>query len=113
MSTLALPQARIPLGYAMVSGQRVPVEIDAQWMRAFLGLLDRTGGTTGTGGTVSNVDEVMGLLLSLPQDLAAQEAIRAVDELRNELASTRTDAQTLRSKVDELESQIASMRAYA
>ena len=113
MSTVALPQARIPLGYAMVSGQRVPVEIDAQWMRALLGLVDRSGGTTGSGGTTSNVDEVMGLLMSLPQDLAAQEAMRAVDELRNELASARNDVQVFRAKVEELESQIASMRAYA
>jgi hypothetical protein len=28
-ATASLPQARIPLGWAMVNGQRVPVEIDA------------------------------------------------------------------------------------
>jgi hypothetical protein len=47
MSTLALPQARIPLGYAMVGGQRVPVEIDIEWMRALTVLVQRAGGTSG------------------------------------------------------------------
>ena len=47
MTPLAIPQARIPIGWAMFAGQRVPVEIDMEWMRAFVGLLDRGGGVIG------------------------------------------------------------------
>lgn len=47
MSTLVLPQARIPLGYASVGGQRVPVEIDMEWMRALTVLVQRAGGLSG------------------------------------------------------------------
>lgn len=45
MKALALPQARIPLGWARVDGKRVPVEIDIEWMRSLTGFLDRVGGT--------------------------------------------------------------------
>lgn len=47
MKTLTLPQARIPLGHVMVQGQRLPVEIDMEWMRALLTLVNRTGGVLG------------------------------------------------------------------
>lgn len=56
MSTLALPQARIPFGYATVGGQRVPVEIDIEWMRALTVLVQRAGGTSG----LSTTDVDMG-----------------------------------------------------
>jgi hypothetical protein len=44
MSVLNLPQARIPMGWAMVQGQRVPVEVDIEWMRYFATLTERAGG---------------------------------------------------------------------
>jgi hypothetical protein len=44
MSTLTLPQARIAIGSVMVQGQRLPVEIDMEWMRYFTVLSDRAGG---------------------------------------------------------------------
>lgn len=54
MSTLSLPQARIPVGWAMVAGQRVPVEIDIEWMRALTVINDRVGGASGP--SISDVD---------------------------------------------------------
>jgi len=54
MSTLSLPQARIPVGWVMVAGQRVPVEIDIEWMRALTVIKDRVGGVTGP--SISDVD---------------------------------------------------------
>lgn len=45
MSILTLPQARIPLGWATVQGQRVPVEIDMEWMLYLTTLTERAGGT--------------------------------------------------------------------
>lgn len=47
MSSLTLPQARIPLGWVQIQGKRTPVEIDMEWMRSLLELVKRTGGVTG------------------------------------------------------------------
>ena len=44
MSSLLLPQGRIPIGTAMVGGQRVSVEVDMEWMRFFTVLTERAGG---------------------------------------------------------------------
>jgi len=99
MSTVTLPQARIPLGWTTVNGQRTPVLIDIEWMRALLGILARTGGASGA----SSFEEYLPALLdSVASDPAAQEALRAVDELRNELASARNDQQTLRALLEDV-----------
>ena len=55
-SPLALPQARIPLGWAVVNGDRTPVLIDIEWMRALLGLLNRTGGVSGPGDLAAAIE---------------------------------------------------------
>lgn len=47
MSTLTKPQARITLGWAKVSGQRIPVEIDIEWDLFLSRLTERAGGTSG------------------------------------------------------------------
>jgi len=44
MSSLLLPQGRIPIGFAMINGQRVPVDVDQEWMRYFTTLTERAGG---------------------------------------------------------------------
>jgi len=98
MSSVSFPQARIPIGYAMVNGQRVPVEVDQEWMRSFSALLDRSGGVSGS----TAFAEYLPIFFDVqPTDPALQEALRAVDELRNELASTRADLQALRSMLDD------------
>jgi len=111
MSTLALPQARIPLGYAMVGGQRVPVEIDIEWMRALTVLVQRTGGTSGNTSAGSALDDLLPLLMT-PQasDPVAQEAIRAIDELRNELSSAKTEVQSLRGQIEDALAHLAEVR---
>lgn len=48
MATVSLPKGNIPFGWATVAGQRVPVTIDTEWMRALSDMLNRIGGTTGT-----------------------------------------------------------------
>ena len=57
MITLSLPQARIPIGWAMVAGNRVAVEIDMEWMRAFTVIKDRVGGVSGP--SVTDVDGML------------------------------------------------------
>ena len=50
MTTLTPPRANIPIGWAMVGGQRVAVAIEPEWLRYLAGsLFDRGGGTTGSG----------------------------------------------------------------
>ncbi len=44
MNILNLPQARIPIGSVMIQGQRVPVDVDVEWMRYFITLTERAGG---------------------------------------------------------------------
>ncbi len=63
MSTLNLPQARIPMGWAMVNGQRVPVEVDLEWMRYFSTLTERAGGVvapTNLYQTINNLSQSSG-----------------------------------------------------
>lgn len=63
MSILTLPQARIPMGYAVVNGQRVPVEIDMEWMRYFATLTERAGGVvapTNLYQTINNLPQSSG-----------------------------------------------------
>lgn len=97
--TIALPQARIALGWVVVQGKRLPVEIDMEWMLAFARLVDRTGGTSGD----TNFSEYINQFFDAPPvDAGTREALRAVDELRNELASSRADVQVLRGLIDEL-----------
>lgn len=50
-SVLTLPQGRIPIGFAMVNGQRVEVTIDQEWMRYFVTLTARAGGVVGVSTT--------------------------------------------------------------
>lgn len=75
MTKLALPQARIPIAWAVVNGVRVPCEVDIEWMRLFFGMYDRAGGANG----VSTTD----LAISQFDDSGIPEAIAAINELES------------------------------
>lgn len=47
MTTVSLPKGNVALGWADVGGQRIPVTIDMEWMRALSDLVKRAGGTVG------------------------------------------------------------------
>ncbi|CAB4127560.1 GTD-binding domain containing protein [uncultured Caudovirales phage] len=102
---VSFPQARIPLGWAMVDGSRVAVEIDQEWLRALTDLLTRTGGVSGD----TSFDQYIPMFFDTPHtDATAREAMTMIDELRNELSSARSEQQQLRSMLEELATQMQS-----
>ena len=46
MSVVNLPDANTPIAWVEIDGEKIPANIDFEWMRGFTQLLDRTGGTT-------------------------------------------------------------------
>ena len=51
MTILTKPQGRIPIGWAVVNGERVPIIIDMEWDLYLTRLNERAGGVTGLGTT--------------------------------------------------------------
>lgn len=101
---VSIPQARIPIGYAMVQGVRVPVEVDVEWMLTFTRLLERAGGVSGD----TNFNQFINQFFDAPLvDTGLQDAVRAIDELRNELSSARNDVSQLRGRIETLEGRLA------
>jgi hypothetical protein len=89
----------------MVDGSRVAVEIDQEWLRALTDLLIRTGGVSGD----TSFDQYIPMFFDTPHtDATAREAITMIDELRNELASAKSEQQQLRSMLEDLASQLQS-----
>ena len=107
MPIVSLPQARIPIGYAMMDGARIPVEVDMEWMLMFTRLFERSGGTSGS---TSFNEYITQFFDAQGTDPALQDAVRAVDELRQELASSRAELQSLRGLIDDLATQVAQVR---
>ena len=104
---VSFPQARIPLGWAMVNGSRVAVEIDQEWLRALTDLLNRTGGVSGD----TSFDQYIPMFFDTPHtDATAREAMTMIDELRNEMLSSRGDNLTA-TMIDELRNELASARS--
>lgn len=102
---ITLPQGRIALGWVTLQGQRIPVEIEMEWMLSLSRLVERTGGTSGD----TNFDEYINQFFDVPPtDAGAREALRAVDELRNEQESTRADLRALRGLIEELAASAAA-----
>ena len=56
MTLLTQPQARIPIGWATVAGQRIAVEVDPEWMRYLFALDERAGGVSGVGTTELSIE---------------------------------------------------------
>lgn len=105
---LTLPQARIPIGFATIQGQQVPILVNIDWMLAFTGLLNRSGGTSGDTGFEQYINQFYDQPASDP---ALHDAVRAIDDLRHELASSRAELQSLRSLIDDQAGKLAQMRS--
>ena len=103
MSALLPVQEHIPIGR---DAEGRPVFIDRAWLNYLtVQVFQRSGGFTGPS-TVDNAQQFEEYPLSNPD---AVEALRAVDELRNELASTRSSLHALQSQIDGLTAAIVSL----
>lgn len=109
MSTyMSIPRIDVPIGRATAAGL---VYFDANFLRTFLQQLsDRVGGSK----ALSNVEleELAGQVADMiPRtNIDAAEAIAAVDELRNELASVRSDCDALRNQIADRDVELAALR---
>ena len=102
MSSVTQPRSSIPIASVTIAGQRYECATNPEFVRFFEMLIRRIGGTVGM-----NTDELLQLALEpISRDPSAQEALRAVDELRNELESVRATSTGLLARLDELLSQI-------
>lgn len=106
--SLTPPTAHIPVGIVTINNQPFDVLQHPEFTRFFFDLFARVGSVSALSNT-----ELEALAQSLIDSGAApasspeaQEALRNVEELRQELASLRGDADRLRGEVDELRAQI-------
>ena len=81
MSNLLLPQGRIPLGFAMVGGQRVPVEIDQQWMRWATTLTERAGGIVAPSNIVNYISSTVAPSVVLDSGGDVDESITIIQNI--------------------------------
>ncbi len=111
MSPKMNPQsARVPIAYITIKGIQIPAYIAPEWLRYLtVDLFARAGGYT----ELSNNDlaalsaDFSSMIAN--DDLTAVEALRAVDELRCELASARSENYALKQAIDELTARLDSL----
>jgi hypothetical protein len=107
MASVNLPQGNVFFGWADFQGRRLPVTISMEWMRVFYDLVARVGGATGSPVSDDAIAEAM-----MPRGDSGAEAMRAIDDLRHELASTRGDLRAALSRIEDLEAQAESRPSY-
>lgn len=64
MSILNLPQARIPIGSVTIQGQKIPVEVDMEWMMYFITLTERAGGVVAPSNLYQTINTVESVAMS-------------------------------------------------
>lgn len=101
-----LPQGNIALGFVNVGGRRVPVTIAMEWMRVFTDLVERAGGTSAS----ADLDTLTEAAYAHKTDARVDECLRSINELSIELASTRGELMSYRTRVEDLESALASQQ---
>ena len=106
--TLTPPTARIPVGLVQINGRQLEVQQHPEFVRFFFDLFARVGSTAALSNT--ELEEMAQALIDAgPQvnsSIEAQEALRAVDELRNEMDGLRSSNQRLVGLVEQLTAQI-------
>lgn len=114
-STVTLPKSNVPIGRITINGTTYDVPQHPEFVRLFFDLFRRTGGTNAPTNTdLSTHIATLDSEAQMPRsDTVSQEAMRAVDELRNEFSSLRNDCDSLRAQLADVEAQFAALRSVA
>ena len=99
MALLTQPQARIPIGWATIAGQRVPVEVDPEWMRYLSTLNERAGGVSGVSTTElteeafddAGVEEIKAIGYAMA-NAAGQVPVAFIEQIETVLTELATHA---------------------
>lgn len=112
MSTLSLPQARIPIAWAMINGVRTPCEIDIEWMRSMAILAERAGGVSGVSTTelVESSFEDAGIPELSAQLFAGFQGVGQAPSLVPTEPVFPIDNTALMARIDVLETAIQELR---
>jgi hypothetical protein len=115
MSILTRPQGRIPIGYATVQGQRVPVIIDLEWERYFSILTERAGGITGVSTTelVESAYEDAGINEINAQSMAFEQGQNQRPPMAFEQGQVFDNGAELRARVDALALMVPALENNA
>lgn len=115
MSILTRPQGRIPIGYAVVQGERVPVVVDLEWDRYFSVLTERAGGVSGASTTelVESAYEDAGInemqaLISANEQAQSQRPIAEPVQLES-----FSNTAELMERITALESEVQALKQGA
>jgi hypothetical protein len=115
MTLLTRPQGRIPIGYAMFQGQRVPVTIDIEWDRFLAILTERAGGVTGVSTTelVESAYEDAGINEINAQSMAFEQGQNQRPQQEFVQAVEFDNNAELRARIDALETEIQALKQGA
>lgn len=109
--TLTPPTSRIPIGIASVNGQQVEVQQHPEFVRFFFDLFARVGSVSALNNT--ELEAMAQALIDAgpvpASSTEAQEALRGVEELRQEVASLRGSNDQLRAELASLRDDMPSM----
>jgi hypothetical protein len=112
MSLLLKPQGLIPLGVAIINGQRFPVSVDLQWDQFFTALTERAGGITGVSTTelVESSFEDAGIS-EMQAQMFAMDAARMQDPIREQVAIDAIDnTAELHARISAMETELQALR---
>jgi len=108
-NSVTQPIDRIPIGQFDGPNGVVNVRVHPEYLLFFESLRIRAGGTVGPG-TKDVQTEALQLFESVQSDPLAREAMQAVDELRNELATAKGLIQDMRALIEEQTAFLAELR---
>lgn len=113
MSTLTIPKSTIPIGTFTFQGQTVSIPASSEYARFFFDLARRVGGVSAlsNGDLSDNIDALDADAQFSRSDPLAQDAMRAVDELRQTVSSLRNDCDMLRSQIADRDAELAGLRS--
>lgn len=114
-TSITNPKAQIPVGTVTIDGMPYDVAQHPEFVRFFFDLFRRVGSTEAlTNNDLQTLIEHLDSEALMPKtDPLAQQAMQAIDELRNEVSSARSDCDNLRALLGEREAELAAIKPAA